>query len=385
MKYDFSNSTYARLWNGGIEGRIILTQLVNDPQMVRSNPAFWMEKFTVDPNVTPSNADGTAQFISRMRPLQTGNLMSWRAPLAESVPRDKMGVAFYTGTIPDLIADSYAEKATERYYKEQFFTESLGDDGLLLAQYAEEISALLESGHQTLSNMCAQLLSKGKIDINFGRGIKGPVYKADIPGENFKTAGEKAWSDPDCQLLSQMAQIEDDIRNTTGLDIPMVWELPYDMFHDVFLKNSEVIEWVKNYRIVNDRAITENLRVTENMFREAIADYDGLSPISVIQEKQKDQTGIVHGWADGVAVLRPAGPAGAIRHTNVLDQTLYERYGAKTVERVFAKTNDGLFTIMNTTLDNGNLKEWHTDLMMSCVPSLDEFLYHFIIDTTTAD
>ena len=34
---------------------------------------------------------------------------------------------------------------------------------------------------------------------------------------------------------------------------------------------------------------------------------------------------------------------------------------------------------------NGNFKEWHTDLVMAAVPSLDEFLYHFIIDTTEAN
>ena len=40
---------------------------------------------------------------------------------------------------------------------------------------------------------------------------------------------------------------------------------------------------------------------------------------------------------------------------------------------------------MNSVVNNGNLKEWHTDLMMSAIPTLDEFLYHAIIDTTTAD
>jgi len=73
-----------------------------------------------------------------------------------------------------------------------------------------------------------------------------------------------------------------------------------------------------------------------------------------------------------------------IRHTTILDQQMYEKYGSSVISRTFAKTNNGLCTLMNTTLNNGNMKEWHTDLMMSAIPSLDEFLYHVIVDTTVA-
>ena len=45
----------------------------------------------------------------------------------------------------------------------------------------------------------------------------------------------------------------------------------------------------------------------------------------------------------------------------------------------------GLVTICNSVVPNGNLKEWHTDLVLAATPSLDEFLYHFIIDTTKAN
>jgi hypothetical protein len=30
------------------------------------------------------------------------------------------------------------------------------------------------------------------------------------------------------------------------------------------------------------------------------------------------------------------------------------------------------------------LKEWHSDLVLAATPTLDEFLYHYIVDTTTA-
>ena len=121
------------------------------------------------------------------------------------------------------------------------------------------------------------------------------------------------------------------------------------------------------------------------MFREAIADFEGLSPIVIVAEKQRNGATMVSGWKSGRVVFRPTGFAGLVRHTSPQDEKLYKDYGASNITRVFAKGPNGLYTIMNTTLDNGNLKEWHIDLMMSAIPSLDEFLYHFIIDTTTAD
>lgn len=384
MKFDFQNSSYSKLWDSS-EGRTILTALLQDKEMIRSNFNFWREKFTVDPNITPTNADGTATFVSKMRKLQASTMMHMRAPLGDSIPRDKNGIAFYTGVIPDFISDGFVEQAMEREYKEQQFIDNFGSDAMIVAQFADELQSLIDSADQTLSNMSAQILSKGSITYNYGQGIKGNIYKADIPAENFLKAGEKVWTAPDCKLLDQMVDIEKDVQDSIGLAIPMIWELPYKMFHDTFLKNSQVVDWVKEYRTVNDMAVTDTLRVTENMFRQAIADYEGLSPIVVIEEKQKDYTGVVHGWKDNVAVLRPAGFAGMVRHTSILDQKMYEKYGASAIQRTFAKTEDGLYTVMNTVLDNGNLKEWHTDLMMACIPSLDEFLYHYIIDTNTAN
>lgn len=384
MKFDFQNSTYSKLWDSA-EGRTILSMILNDPDMIRSNFNFWREKFSVDPNITPTDASGTATFVSKMRKLQTSTMMNMRAPLGDSIPRDKNGIAFYTGVIPDFISDGFVEQAMEREYKEQQFIENFGNDAMIIAQFADELQSLIDSADQTLSNMAAQILSKGSITYNYGRGIKGNLYKADIPEENFLKAGEKVWTAQDCKLLDQMADIEKSVRDSTGIAMPMIWELPYKMFHDTFLKNEQVVDWVKEYRTVNDMAVTDTLRVTEKMFRESIADYEGVSPIVVVEEKQKDYASTVHGWKDNIAVFRPAGFAGMIRHTSILDQKMYEKYGASAQQRTFSRTPDGLYTVMNTVLDNGNLKEWHTDLMMACIPSLDEFLYHYIIDTSTAN
>lgn len=381
-KFDFSNSTYSKLWDS-VEGPQLLTYIVNNPDMIRAYPAFWKQHFVIDPNITPTNADGTATFVSRLREMQDAYLMDMRAPLGDSIPEDKKGVAFYTGVIPDFIARGSVEQAMEREYKEQLFVENFGNDAQIVAQYVDDIQKKIDSADMTLSNMSAQLMSKGFINYQAGLGIKGGVLKAEIPTDNFLNTNT-AWSDPAALILTEMAEIEETVREKHG-GIALQWNIPYKMFHNVILKNRQVIELVQSFRTVNEKPIVSGMAITEAMFREAIVAFEGISPIVIIQEKQRDVAGMVSGWQEEVAVLRPAGYAGMIRHTSILDQKMYEKYGAKTISRAFAKAGSGLYTIMNTTLDNGNMKEWHTDLMMSAVPSLDEFLYHYIVNTAGQD
>lgn len=384
MKYDFQNSTYSKLWDSK-EGGALLTYLLNDPELIRSNHNFWRQKFTVDPNITPTAADGTATFTSKLRKPESGSLLHWRSPLSDTIVRDKKGIEFYTGVIGDFISDGFREQAMEREYKEQQFIENFGNDAMIIAQFANEVQALVDSADQTLSNMGAQLMSKGHIYYNYGLGLQGGIYKAEIPAENFITAGEKVWSAPDCKLLDQMREIESKFRDAWGLDFPMQWEVPYDMWHNVILKNNQIRTWVLENRKLNNQVVVDNMVVTEEMVKEYIGTFEGVSPIVVVEEKQKNEGVTVHGWKQNVAVLRPRGYAGVIRHTTILDQKMYEKYGSKLISRVFAKTRDGLCTVENITLNNGNMVEWQTHLLMSATPSLDEFLWHIIVDTTTAD
>ena len=349
MKYDFQNSTYSKLWDSK-EGGALLTYLLNDPELIRSNHNFWRQKFTVDPNITPTAADGTATFTSKLRKPESGSLLHWRSPMGDTIVRDKQGVQYYTGIIGDFISDGFREQAMEREYKEQQFIENFGNDAMIIAQFANEVQALVDSADQTLSNMGAQLMSKGHIYYKYGQGITGGLYKAEIPAENFITAGEKVWAAPDCKLLDQMREIENKFKDAWGLDIPMQWEVPYDMWHNVILKNKQILTWVLENRKVNNQVVVDDMIVTEAMVKEYIGTFEGVSPIVVIEEKQKNEGVTVHGWKQNVAVLRPRGYAGVIRHTTILDQKMYEKYGSNLISRVFAKTRVGLCTLENITI-----------------------------------
>lgn len=382
MKFDAS--LYKALWSE--EGRNIMDAVLRDPNLIRANHTFWQSKFKVDPQITPTNAEGEAIFKSTQRPLESGVLMDMRAPLGDSTPLDVRGAAAYTGVIPDFITKGTVEKATERWHKEKMFDQF--GDARLLAQFATDVlQQKIDSANQTLSYMSAYLLSNGNLSYLQGEGIQDALYKAAIPAENFDKAGEKAWSDKTARILDQMVEKEEKYKNLWGINIPMQWEITREQFRSQFLANEQVIDWVKhNYEISKGVKLSTVLGITEDMAVEYIAKFPGLSPIVFIEEKQKDvNNGPVSGWKEGVAVLRPAGFAGYIRHTSILDTEIFSKYANTVNSYVFTKTLNGLLTIMNSTVVNGNFQEWHTDGMMSAIPTLDEFLYHVIIDTTEAN
>ena len=380
----FANSTYNKIWDSN-EGRQIVTQILNDPDLIRANHTFWTQKFRIDPQITPTNAEGEAIFKSTMRQLESGVLMDMRAPLGDSVPEDKKGLAYYSGVIPEFISKGTVEKATERAYKEDLFAQ-FGDAALIAAYATDVLQSKLDSANQTLSHMSAQLLSTGKIIYKQGVGIQGNVLKADVPAENFLKAGAKVWSDTSARLLDQIVKMVEDIREKQGLDLQFQLEITRKQFLEAFMKNEQVIEWVRYLNVINNTPLPERAVMTEDLVKNALARFEGLPPIVIVEEKQKDtENGIVHGWKEGVAVLRPLGYAGFIRRTTIKDVELFTKYGNNVNSYSFARALNGLAQIANSVIVNGNFKEWHTHVIMAAVPSLDEFLYHYIIDTTTAN
>lgn len=380
----FAQSTYNKIWDSS-EGRQIVTTILNDPDLIRANHTFWATKFRIDPQVCQTDANGEASFISRMRQLESGVMMDMRAPLGDSIPEDKKSISYYQGIIPEFISKGFIEKATEREYKEQLFAQ-FGDAALVAAYATDVLQPRIDSANQTLSHMSAQLLSTGKIIYNQGEGTQGGLLKAEIPAENFLKAGEIVWTNTTARLLDQIVKIVDDIKEKIGLDIQFQLEVTRDMFKNCFLKNEQVIEWVRYMNIINNQPLPERLVLTSDMAMTALAQFEGLPPIVIIEEKQKDaNNGIVHGWKEGNAVLRPLGYAGYMRRTITSDERLFSKYGNTVNTYSFASAMSGLATVRNFVVVNGNFKEWQSDLVLAAVPSLDEFLYHYIIDTTTAN
>lgn len=387
-KFDFENSRYAAFFRSG-EGQQILRDYIDNSGMININYGWWRTQFEVDPNPTPTDTDGTATFRVEASSTKPAGVLDMRAPLGKAHPYTKEGFKFYTGSIPDFTSDAIAETAMERQYKEDYFAQ-FGDDAKFIKAWTKRVQDLIDAKDQTLNYMSGQLISTGMVNYNIGRGIQGIQQIAPIPKENRVNAGAKVWTAQDCKVLSQMVLIEDQYRQRTAYKGAMKWQITKKMYQDIFLKNAEVKEWVNYMRNLNTnspQAAPEIPVILDDMFTTAVAQFPGLSPIEIVieEEHNKDWTGdkTIHGWKEGVAVLRPVGYAGVIKHTTILDQKLANKYSNQVVSQAFASV-DGFSLIANAEMADGEYKSWNTRLLVAAIPALTDFPEHIIVDTTTA-
>ena len=391
QQFDFNNSRYAKLFSSKDNINFLRTFL-NTKGLLYTNYGWYLTQGRRASMPTPTDYDGVASFSIKSRKAEAAPLMHLRAPLGDAPEMDNEGLEMYTGTIPDFIGYKWSENARQREYKEKLF-EQFGNDADLMAAWVRDVVQVgKNSAEATLSNLTAQIMTTAKMSWKGkGEGLQQFLQKVEpFPTENRKKAGAKTWTDPDCNIISQMRKIEDDYRDERGgTEISLVWKMTRKMYRDVFLQNKEVKEWYINWCKAHDRAYTANMQILDEDFKKSLSDMTGLSPIEIVVEKERNKTRttdtFVKGWADNRVVLRPAGDAVEFKYTDVLERDVFgSGYGASTIDTTFATMLNGLVTAMNTTTDNGRLKEWHTDVMMSAIPALISFTNHEIIHTEVA-
>lgn len=389
-KFDFSSSRYARFFSDKENQRFLQT-FINTEGLLHTNYKWYTTQGIKASAPTPTAPNGTATFSVKGRDLKAAPLMDLRAPLGDSNQMEKDGLYWYTASIPDFIAPGFVETAMEREARVKQF-DIFGNDADIVAAWVHNVQSQVDSTDATMNYMTARLMSKGTIDYStIGRGIQLPLHKADIPDENFVNAGAKVWTDENCDILSQMQTIEEKFRDKWGYQGALVWQVTRKMFYNVILKNKFVKELVESYK-KNPLAYiptTGMMLPTAELFLRAFKDANmGVSPIEIVEEKERNLTNtsdtFVQGWDDTIAVLRPAGYACEFEYTNILDKELFDKYGAKTVTKVWAQVNNGLAWLVNTTLSNGIYEEYHTDVMMSAAPALKTFRNHVIVKTNVA-
>lgn len=393
-KFEFNSSRYARLFESK-DNRRYIRSLLQTEGLLKTNFKWYMTQSRKAESAVPVDPkSGVATFSVRAKPLSLAPLMDMRAPLADSHQESTEGGEEYTGSIPHFIARGFTETALEREAKVARY-EMFGDDAEIVAHWVQNVvQRQIDSADATLNYLTAQLMSKGWMDYTgIGMGIQGKINRNCVPAENFVKAGVKVWSDPDCDILGQMRLIEKAYRDKRGYEGALKWMVTKNMYQNVMLANAKVRELVNSYRQLcgNVFYAANDAPVGVQMFEKALADYGEVSPIHVVAERANNSNtvydlkpNLVQGWDDVVAVLCPADSPVEIQWCENLDRMLHEKYGSSVVSKVFAETNNGLGTLVNTTLNNGNFKEWHTDLMMSAVPTLVHFTEHLIVDTSKA-
>lgn len=391
-KFDFNNSKLAKFFSSSENVRYLQTFL-DRKDVFFTNYGWYKTQGHNASFLTKTDNYGLATFNVKARKLQAAPMADLRAPLGDSNQMDKSGHKWYTASIPDFITPGYVETAVERYARVKLF-EEFGNDADILADWVDAVQSRMDSVDATMNFMTAQLMSTGKIDYSgIGRGISAPLHKAMDPieyGDNFVKGGAKAWSSADATILTYMKNKEAKYRDTRGgFDGPLKWQMTRKTFNDVFLKNKEVRELVLDWRKLNYIAATSTMPISKEQFLKAFTDFEGVSPIEIVTEKERNLTHtkdeFKQGWADNIVVLRPAGDAVEFERTDNLDRKLVEFAGNNAISTVFGTTNDGLGLLMNSVVPNGKYKEWHTDIMFSACPALIDFPDHMIMDINQAD
>lgn len=383
MKFD--STTFAKI-TASKEGVQIIADILSNGKLVTlQNHNFWRGKFYPSPDITPTDAKGESSVTVKMREQALGELMSMRAPLSKSAPMETPEVEKYTAPIPSFSPRAWSENAAERYYKIKAFEDGDTSDDMLVYNFARQVLQLfIDSGNQTLSHMAAKVLSTGRFTWDKGVGIKGNVFDCRIPAENRLLAGSSVWTDPDFALLTRLRSIMEDANNKHG---EMAWQLEIsrDRFVATFLNNTQVLNWIKLQYSIQHSVLTANVPndiATVDYAVECLNADPTLPKIVIVAEKQNDVVlGTVSGWAQNYAVMRPVGFAGPVVHATPIEKNVLPSLGARSINRNINNVLDNLGIIITSEFDNGELREYRSQFIMNAVPVLDEFLYHYIINT----
>ena len=402
---NFAESSFFSIWSP--EGRVVVSEVLNNPDLIDvRNYDAWRQDFAVDPEITKHDSNGFAVVTALMREVGKGVMSDMRAPLGDSMPVEQGQAKGYTVPIAHFTTRHFHEtKATMMDKKARYeaLREAYGEyDAQLIAGYAEKLQQFIDGANMTLTNMGEQLMTNGYVYYDKGAGIHAGIHKADIPAKNFlkacmyKMSGssevQTTWADPDALFIDSINRLIEKLNE--GLQVNWNWQLdvPKAIWDNYIKKNKQVMTTMF-YRanpaiVLNDAVASANLAMS-------FSDVDILAMLNERLSKctlfihdtaQYDAfDGIVRGWKTGIATLRPLGRAGMIRHTDILDSEWFDdAYSNPAIKDFYVPALGGLGFVNNTIWPNGRDLEYRTRYIYSATPSLDEFLYHFIMTTGTA-
>ena len=407
------NKMYDRLFDTDNVG--YLQQLV-DTIDIDENSNFWTEHFVVEGNeydIDLADTKKNPAWTVRQRDIRVVPMADPMAPLSETRQLETEGFAEQTGSIYGYGKGLFNTSMSKLELQARLAQMSPEDRSLVTAMQ-RGIADLIKTHNLRLSNMAAMTLSyggayntttaqdaTGTMTTQGGSGVV-VSQRPYIPIANFKRAGTKVWTDPTCDIPSQMQKLEYDFKVANNLDesSPFEWDIPYDIIVNILLKNDFFIAEVNRYIrleapdkvviISNSQSAIDTTTITwQQLVAYTRSSISKIAPIRVVREQQTVQ-GIttyytVRGWKPNTVVLRPLGMAGVLVHAETADVALM-RSGEvnQNIQFSLAKVQNFLYVI-NKITPNGMLKSYHTDVIGRYATVLNESLYHVVVDIATAD
>jgi len=410
------NKLYDRLFDTDNVG--YLQQLVESIEF-DENSNFWAEHFVVEGSeydIDIADTKKNPAWTVTQRNVRVVPMADPMAPLSETRQLEPEGYSEKTGSIYGYGKGLFETSMSKQALQARLAQMSPQDRSLVTA-LQRGIADLIKTHNLRLSNMAAMTLSYGggynttTVQGTAPVGESGTTQGGSgvmvtqtpyIPLENYKKAGVKVWTDPTCDIPSQMQKLEYDFKVLRRLDesTPFEWDIPYDIVVNVLLKNSFFIAEVNRYIrleapdkvvIINNSqsAIDTNVITWQQLVAYSRSGVSKISPIRVVREQQTVQ-GIttyytVRGWKPNTVVLRPLGMAGVVVHA-IPEWAKLMRSGEvnDNIQWSMAKWNNLLYVI-NKIVPNGMLKSYHTDVLGRYATVLNESQYHVCVDISTAD
>jgi hypothetical protein len=392
-------------------GNGFVQKLIDSSIVLNANRFFWQENFTVEGNeyqIDLGNTQKNPAWTVRMktnRPVPTADAM---APLSEVAQLDGEGYKEQTGSIYQFGKGLYDTSMSKLELMARL--RELGSvDAELLDGYVRGVGDLTNTHMYTLSNLAAQCISKGGAYNNTNiKGFSAITVNqgAYVPTANFKTAGTKVWTDPTCDIPSQMQKIEYDFKlaNNIDADAPFVWQIPYNTILTVLLQNQsfkdEINRYIRFYAkdkviIVNNQGGTSldtDVVTLEDLIAYSRSEISKISPIIVVKEEQIVQDiktiRTVNGWDSGKVVLRPigvGGKCGVIVHSQVADVEMIKTGEINNTVSANASKILNFLYLLNEVSNDGKYKKYATKVIGRYGPVLTEAMQHVVVDITTAD
>ena len=334
---------------------------------------------------------------------QTTPMADPMAPLSETSQMDQQGFTEKTGSIYQYGKGMFQTSMGKIALQAKLASMGVAEQNVI-AGFIDGVAKIIKSHNSRLSYMAAQVLSTGgAYNTTSSQGMSGVVanQNAYIPALNYKKAGEKVWTDSTCDIPTQIQKIVEDYKeeNDLGDDFVMELDVPYDLLINTLLHNSyfiaEVNRYIRLYApdkvivIDNDNdSVNTSVISMDQIVQYSRSPESKIPPIRVVRQKSTTQDittlSSVTGWSANKVVLRPLGYAGVVVHATPSDVAMYQSGEINNeIQMNIAKEQNFLYVI-NKIVPNGLFKSYHTDVIGSYAPILNESTYHVIIDTATA-
>lgn len=366
--------------NNGVE-----TQSLIYAWEAEHNSQWWKTQFLkADAPIPLTNGKGLFQMASMATTADV--LFDPRASWSEAEESPKEGFNTYQGSI-----GQYSKKLSWKAQELAEFDRILkaaGGSNVVEMAYMKKVSELLGGAHATISNVSAQLLSKGQfISVN-ERGFKNQG-KADLPAAAFKKAGSVLWANAASDIVAKMQLEEKALRDRTGYKGALSWKMDKTTFNYV-MQNTKVQGYLKGFIASKHSLLAADVPAvlgtvdSYNAWVNAVA-MDNLSIIEIVEEEQTNRTGqltksTVHGWEAGRAVLSPMDYQGVIQYAAVEELNWINPMMCQ-----LAYAENGLISIASYKILEGAYDTYISNFYLHFAPALSVFDKMTIVDTTTID